>query len=242
MTVAGTAFRSCFPCANCGDAGPQIWLAVPSNLCYNCRMLPTTLTVHEADFESEIESHTMAIEEYIGPEAQTYAITTQEDFTEASSIVNEIKRHLADLDKVEKTATRPLLSSLDTIRGWFKPAKSRATEASVLWKGKITAYLAAQAAEQLEVQRQLQAAAKAGNKAEMRQQLAKLEQAPVAAGVQVRQVWKFQVMHPELVPDAYWAIDEDRIATAMRAQVATGTPDIPGVKFWQEAVVAAVGR
>jgi hypothetical protein len=206
-------------------------------------MLPTTLTVHEADFESEIESHTMAIEEYIGPEAQTYAITTQEDFTEASSIVNEIKRHLADLDKVEKTATRPLLSSLDTIRGWFKPAKSRATEASVLWKGKITAYLAAQAAEQLEVQRQLQAAAKAGNKAEMRQQLAKLEQAPAAAGVQVRQVWEFTIINEDLVPQQYWAIDPDLVQAEMRKQVAAGAePVVPGVKFTQRSIVAATGR
>lgn len=244
MTIIGTSFRSCHPCARCGTEGPQIWLAAETNLCYECRMPNnTTLTVHEAEFEQDIQSHTLAIEEYVGPEALAYTIQDADGYNEAGQIINEIKRHLADLDKVEKTATRPMLSALDTVRSWFKPAKTRATEASVLWKGKITTYLASQAAEQAEVQRQLQAAAKAGDKPEMRVQLAKLEQAPVAAGVSVRQIWKSKVINPALVPDEYWVLDAKVIEEHMRVMVGRGEdPVIPGVKFWTESIVAAVGK
>lgn len=199
--------------------------------------------VLESEFEDDIQSHTAAIEEYVSSDALSYKIEDAAGFEEAGQIINEIKRHLADLDKVEKTATRPMLSALETVRSWFKPAKTRATEASVLWKGKITTYLTAQAAEQQEVQRQLQAAAKAGDKPEMRVQLAKLEQAPMAAGVSVRQVWKWQLLNRDLVPAAYLKVDEDQVESEKKRAIAAGeTPVVPGITFWQESIIAAVGK
>lgn len=53
---------------------------------------------------------------------------------------------------------------------------------------------------------------------------------PVPKGVQMK--WLFEVKDPNQVPNGYWVIDE----AAIRADIANGAREIPGVRIYEEAV------
>ena len=49
-------------------------------------------------------------------------------------------------------------------------------------------------------------------------------------GVQMK--WKFEIIDPNQVPNGYWVIDE----TAIKADIANGVREIPGVRIFEEGV------
>lgn len=49
-------------------------------------------------------------------------------------------------------------------------------------------------------------------------------------GVQMK--WKFEITDPNQVPNGYWVIDE----SAIKADIANGVRDIPGVRIYEEGV------
>ncbi|QMW02709.1 hypothetical protein [Spirosoma foliorum] len=49
-------------------------------------------------------------------------------------------------------------------------------------------------------------------------------------GVQMR--WTFEIVDPNQVPNGYWIIDE----AAIKADIANGARDIPGVRIYEEAI------
>lgn len=59
---------------------------------------------------------------------------------------------------------------------------------------------------------------------------------PKVKGVSTRQTWKFEVTHPEKVPDTYKTIDDKKIGGVVRAL--KGDTDIPGVRVWAEDAVS----
>jgi hypothetical protein len=60
---------------------------------------------------------------------------------------------------------------------------------------------------------------------------------PKVAGVATREVWKFRVTDPALVPDQYKVIDESRIRKVVQALKADA--NIPGVEVYSERQLAA---
>jgi hypothetical protein len=60
--------------------------------------------------------------------------------------------------------------------------------------------------------------------------------APVA-GIQMRTLWKFEVVDATLVPRDYLAIDEAKIGSVVRAT--KGSMTIPGVRIYSEETLAA---
>lgn len=52
----------------------------------------------------------------------------------------------------------------------------------------------------------------------------------IPKGVQMR--WGYEIVDPNQVPNGYWIIDE----AAIKAAIADGTREIPGVRIYQEAV------
>ncbi len=47
----------------------------------------------------------------------------------------------------------------------------------------------------------------------------------------VRMTWTFEVIDPNQVPNGYWTVDKD----AIKAAIADGVRDIPGVRIYEEA-------
>jgi len=56
------------------------------------------------------------------------------------------------------------------------------------------------------------------------------------AGISYRDVWKYRIVNPSLVPDEFWVIEEKRIADRVRSM--KGEAQIPGVEVWKERAVA----
>jgi hypothetical protein len=52
-----------------------------------------------------------------------------------------------------------------------------------------------------------------------------------------REVSKFEVINPMLVPDEYWVIDESRV----RARINSGVTEILGVRIWKETALTIRG-
>lgn len=62
-------------------------------------------------------------------------------------------------------------------------------------------------------------------------------EAPKVAGLATREVWKFRITNPALVPDQYKVIDEARIRKVVQALKADS--NIPGVEVYAERQLAA---
>ena len=58
------------------------------------------------------------------------------------------------------------------------------------------------------------------------------EVAAVAIPKGVQMKWNFEITDPNQVPNGYWVIDE----AAIKADIANGTREIPGVRIYQEAI------
>lgn len=70
-------------------------------------------------------------------------------------------------------------------------------------------------------------------------------QAPKAAGISTRMKWVADIVNPQAVPAYVNGIEVrpiDTMALAKLAQLSSGTLEVPGVKFRQEAVIAARAR
>jgi hypothetical protein len=62
-------------------------------------------------------------------------------------------------------------------------------------------------------------------------------------GVSTRRTWTFAIEDASMVPPQWWKIDEAAIREHMRATVKEGgTPEIPGVRFYQEVGMSVRGR
>lgn len=55
-------------------------------------------------------------------------------------------------------------------------------------------------------------------------------------GISYRDVWKYRIVNPQLVPDEFWVIEERRIQ--QRVNSLKGDAKIPGVDIWKEKQVA----
>ncbi len=53
---------------------------------------------------------------------------------------------------------------------------------------------------------------------------------PLPKGVQLK--WTFEIVDPNQVPNGYWVVDEG----AIKAAIASGVRDIPGVRIYEEAI------
>lgn len=62
-------------------------------------------------------------------------------------------------------------------------------------------------------------------------------EAPKVAGVATREVWRFEIIDPTLVPREYLAVDEQRIRKVVAAL--KGDTTIPGVRVYAEKSIAA---
>lgn len=190
----------------------------------------------------ELEAHYQTLASYCSPEAEAFKIETQEQAQVAADLINDVKDRLNQLRAAEEYMTQDFVRGIDKIKALLRPAFEAATKAMTLWKRKLQDSERERREAASRAAREVQAAVERGDQAAAQAAVARVQPVERVQGISTRQVWKFVIRDVSALPLAYVKPDEARIREEMRAAVAAGkTPEIPGVHFYQEAVVAATG-
>ncbi len=188
-------------------------------------------------------------------------ISTPYAYEFAGTKLTEVKERSKALDELRRTATRPLDQAKKAIMDWFREPQDRLLRAEAAIKRAMVDYSTEQDRQRRAEQARLEerarhererlekraaAAAAAGKEekaAELEQQAAVVvapiaqTAAPKVEGVSFREVWKFEITNPALVPLDYQMPDEQKIGAVVRAT--KGSVQIAGVRIWSEKQVAA---
>jgi len=235
VTVYDAAANFAAPCVVCG-------VLVSGENCI----------VEEAPVSSEIQKATEATAnlareviarvQWTHPEAlarlQAFEIQGDEQQDFAARLLHEVKAEWTLVEAERKKITKPLNDAKKATDSLFKPVLNALESAEEVLKGKIAGYIAA---KQQANTAALQAAASAPSAMAASQAIGNY--APVVApqGVSVRDVWRFEVTNPDLVPRELCSPDMKKIGEALEAKAGKyGEPDvIPGVRVFKESIVTA---
>jgi hypothetical protein len=193
---------------------------------------------------------------------QVVSVADAESFELGARNLRELKTLEDDVEETEKSATRPMLQALNTVRGWFKPMREHLKRAETAQRANLARYKTEQdrlereqrhKAEEIarkereELDRKAAEAEAKGRhgRAEVLRERAEAvvaappppSEAPKAAGLANRVVWKFEIVDRSVIPDEFYVIDEKRIAD--RVKSLKGDTNIPGVRVWNEADFSA---
>jgi prophage DNA circulation protein len=188
-------------------------------------------------------------------------ITTPAEFTQAGAWLKTIKGLLNKIETARTRITQPMNQALRAVNEQAREQSAPLLTAETKLKRSMGAYTTEQDRLRREEQRkadeaarkqqeQLQAkavAAAAKGKIERAEQLAHQaasvvapviqREAPKVAGITTREVWKFEVTDPSLVPREYLSVDETKIRRVVQAL--KGDMQIPGVRIYSDTQIAA---
>lgn len=206
-------------------------------------------------------------EKYAVKLTTTFVIKAPEQMVEAGGLLQEIKTKLNLLEETRKSMTRPLDDSKKRIMDFFKKPVLMLQEAENSIKKAMLVYQQEQelkrqaeekklreaaakeeAKQKAALEKKAAAAAAKGNleKAEeLKQQAAEVfVPAPVLAkeevkveGVSTRTVWTYEITDVNSIPRDYMIPDEKKIGAMVKAS--GGTLTIPGIRIYQEQIIAA---
>lgn len=193
--------------------------------------------------------------------ARAVVIKTAVQYTAAAGFLKSIKGMLATIEEARTRVTKPLLAAQREVNTQAKEAMAPLQTAELQIKSAMTKFdqeqerlrreeqARADAAARKEQER-LQQRAAAANASGRVEKAAELEQRaatvtapaiqrerPKVAGIVTRQVWKFEVTDPSLVPREYLMVDEAKLGAVVRAL--KGDTTIAGVRVWPEQSIAA---
>lgn len=174
---------------------------------------------------------------------QEFVILREEDLVLAAEALGDIKARFNRLEAERKKMTVPILEFKAQVDSWFRPATTALQEAERILKMKMgEAKRVFDTARAMEAARKRNEAAAAVKADDMETALAAVAEAveadaPVTvSGAQFREVWTFEITDPALVPNEYRIISPPEIGKAVKR----GVREIPGVRIFQEHVVASV--
>lgn len=174
--------------------------------------------------------------------AQALSVTNDGEYQTAAALLLQIKEKIKELDNQRKAFVAPLNDVVKKINAFFKAPIDAYGEVELSLKSAMGSF-------QMELARQRQAALEEAAKAAAAQKTedfsalmgAALDNAPVkAAGTFTRDVWRYEVLDPSLVPREYLMVDERKIGEVVRTL--KGDVQIPGVRVWSETTVVARGK
>lgn len=190
-----------------------------------------------------------------------YTIATAADYTVAGVELQRVKAAQKRLEELRKSMTRPIDTAKKVIMDFFRAPEEKLTKAENGIKRSMLAYSQQQeelrreeqrkaeeraAKEQARLQAHAARAAERGEhtKAEAFQDRAATvvapviqREAPAVTGISTREVWRFEVVHPNAVPREYLVVDEKKLGQVVRAL--KGDTNIPGVRVWKDQTIAA---
>jgi len=197
----------------------------------------------------------------ITAQAGSLRIVSPEAYEDAGALLKTIKGALRQIETQRTLITAPMNEALRNANAQAKVASAPFEAAEKRIKGAMIAYadeqerlrqaeqrkaeeVARREREKFEAQAAKAAASGKADKAEQLEERAAAVVAPVinreppkVTGVSTREVWKFEVTDPSLVPRQYLEVDESKIRRVVHAL--QGDAGIPGVRVWSERQLAA---
>ncbi len=198
-----------------------------------------------------------AIDEY----AKALVIRNPDEYSDAAEHLKQVKAAQKKLEETRRRVTDPLNLALKEHNNLFRAPGDRLAQAERDIKAKLIGYAdeqdrlrqaeqakadAAARQERERLDALARKAAEAGRAAAAEKHTERAaaivapviqREAPKVAGVASREVWKFQVENPALVPRDYLMLDVSKIGAYVRAMKADAK--IPGVRIYPEKQVAA---
>ena len=193
--------------------------------------------------------------------AAHYEVATAEAYREAAQDLQRVKAAAKKLEAARDGCVRPLNERVREINAFFRsPADQLATVEKTI-KRAMAAYADEQERIRREEQRKADEAARKERERLAAQAVKAVEkgrdekalelqeradavvapvvqrEAPKVAGVATREVWRFEIERPELVPREMCVPDEKRIRAVVQAL--KGESRIAGVRVWKETTVVA---
>lgn len=193
--------------------------------------------------------------------ARTVVIKTAVQYTAAAGFLKSIKGLLGKIEDARTRITKPLVAAQREVNTQAKDAAEPLQQAEKLIKSAMNKFTQEQERLRLEEQRKaderarkeqekLQQQAAKASAAGRTERAVELEQraaivtapaiqraTPAVAGIVNREVWKFEVTDPSLVPREYLVVDESKIRKVVGAL--RGDTSIAGVRVWPEKNIAA---
>lgn len=168
---------------------------------------------------------------------RVFEIASAHDAEQAGEWLRDVKAKWQSLEEQKKKATRPMNEALTEIRSWFKPPQDFYAQLETLIKLKLSEFHARLERERRAALKAAEVAVQEGSRQEVEVALAKVEETeqPTHPGVNYRQRWTFEVVDLDKVPRAYLCLDGVKVRTSVNG----GTREIPGLRIYQETVVAA---
>lgn len=216
--------------------------------------------------EKSVNEREAQIVNQINLEVSQISINTPETYDRGTVLLKEIKSTQKKLDELRKSWTKPLDESKKGIMNFFRPMMEILSSSESSVKSKILIFRQEQQRIRAEKEARLREQARkeqekleraAERKAQRLEENGKLEAAeeiretvpevsmpvleneiPKAKGISTRDVWKFQIVNSDKVPDEYKMVDEKKVGAVVRAT--KGAIKIPGVKIWKEQTLASV--
>ena len=173
--------------------------------------------------------------------AEAIEISDDEDMEIAVNLLGGIATAEKKAEKQRKFFTEPLNQQVKKINGLFHSFTDPLLKAERIIKQKVAIYHMKKEREAQEKMAKVLAEAEAQKGDEIvpvviPDQPEKTVRASTGSAT-IKKVWTFQVENPTLIPEQYKVVDERKI----RAAVASGIREIPGVRIFLEPQVAVRG-
>jgi hypothetical protein len=164
---------------------------------------------------------------------EALTITTAEDLEFAADLLCSVSDRYKVLEDKRTSVTKPMLAAKREIDSWFAPVTGPLKRAESILREKIGAFhvlsRGVQEAAMLEV-------AAGGSTA--------LAPVPTAAGVNVRELWDFEITDAAEVPRKFLCVDFDALRKHAAMADTERTPPVPvaGVRWFKRGQVRVSGR
>lgn len=165
-----------------------------------------------------------------------FKIRNSEDRDYAAEVLCEVKQRHGTLESQRRRITDPLNAALREVNNLFRPVRDALEQCERLLKDRIAAFVVEQ--EQRNRAALLEAQAASGAE-EAGAAIQRMETPELPKGVSVRHQWKFEIVNQSAVPRDLCSPDPRKISAAFVGDI---PPDIPGVRWFQERIVAARSR
>jgi hypothetical protein len=187
-------------------------------------------------------------------QGQAVVVRSEQDLLDAISFLGKIASARKQLDTERMARTKPLKDEAKKIEASYKPATDLLDEVDAVVRLKVSDWKRAEAIRIAEQQKQAAEAeaarlAACQNGGEITDEqatalaIADRPDTPIKrvnsldGSAQFRKVWKFEVVNESYVPHKYFTLDEKKI----RAAIASGEREIPGVRIYSEDQLAVSG-
>lgn len=173
-------------------------------------------------------------------ELRALPVRDQATLTQVNQWLVEGKTRAKEIKALEDSVNKPLNEALKANRAIYKPVLDLYAALEQTLKAKVAeghAFIAAEQARQLkEAAKAYQSAPSEQARAEATTALMSVPEAPEHQGTSIRKTWKYEVLDIKALPDQYVTRVENSLA--IRAAIASGARDIPGLRIYEDQIVS----